>query len=147
MDFIKRKLSVKKQAADPTEVATSDQRVEKNNDDSEYIRSQDGTYSRSRSASKSSKRQQPIRAPGSFVKYGGPGINAPGNVKHDANGNAYGFSASDVPPVPQNAHLHGDAAISDFERYRLQTLSKDPVHEGPAPETEEMLERKGVRFE
>ncbi|KAI5357078.1 hypothetical protein Slin15195_G053200 [Septoria linicola] len=150
MDFIKRKLSVRKQDTNhgkPEEILTPEQRVEKINDESygsEYQRSRDGTHTRARSDSTKSKRKQIQRAPASFVKYGGPGLTAPGNMKDDPDGNAFGFGASDVPPLPSNAHVHGDAVISDFERYRLQTLSKDPVHEGLAAEREEGT--KGVRF-
>ncbi|GIZ44881.1 hypothetical protein CKM354_000806700 [Cercospora kikuchii] len=157
MDFLKRKLSVRKRSntASSTQSSTitstdyenrnlspTEQRIEQLNDEryeNEFRRSQDGTHVPSPTRSKSFRNRTPrksslTRSPASFVKYGGPGLNAPGNIKNDSEGNAFGISAGEVPPLPLNAHVHGDGQISDFERYRLQTLSRDPVHEGTGSE-------------
>ncbi|PPJ50967.1 hypothetical protein CBER1_06824 [Cercospora berteroae] len=159
MDFLKRKLSVRKRSNTATSSQSStitsssdyetrnlspaEQRIEQLNDEryeTEYRRSQDVPSPPTRSKSFRNRTITPrksslTRSPASFVKYGGPGLNAPGNMKNDSDGgNAFGISAGEVPPLPLNAHVHGDGQISDFERYRLQTLSRDPVHEGTGSE-------------
>ncbi|KAF2215480.1 hypothetical protein CERZMDRAFT_82482 [Cercospora zeae-maydis SCOH1-5] len=171
MDFLKRKLSVRKRSdttsstQSSTSTRTSDsedrrttpslspaeQRIEQLHDEryeTSYRRSQDtpspttnnNHHSRTRSRSfgmirTKSRKSSLSQSPAAFVKYGGPGLNAPGNIKNlfpQENNFAFGYSPGEVPPLPQNAHVHGDGQMSDLERYRLQTLSRDPVHGGLA---------------
>ncbi|KAM3416955.1 hypothetical protein BST61_g8541 [Cercospora zeina] len=170
MDFLKRKLSVRKRSnttgstqSSTTSTTTSDsedhlhcpilspaeRRLEQLHDEryeTTYRRSQDtpsptnnNAHNRTRSRSfgrmsTKSRKTSLSQSPAAFVKYGGPGLNAPGNIKNlaeEEHNSAFGYSAHEVPPLPENAHVHGDGHISDFERYRLQTLSRDSVvHEG-----------------
>lgn len=127
----------------PTEHATTPEDPQKQQ---QVVDQQSSSTSSTRSRALSLGRKTPQRAPPSFQRHGGS-LNPAGNVKDDEG---IDFSIN-VPPIPGNAHVHGDYGITDFDRYKLETASTEPVHEGKAVRegqgVEEVGKRKGVVVE